>query len=214
MNLKRELVPLVAADVSFFCKALREQLTLAQVVPVPNHLALLNMLARSAGHRNFQAMRAAVSMIPAAATQAIAEPKPIAMPRDNALAKTVKRAVTHFDTAGRLMRWPTQFSVQQHALWALWVRLPGKRDLTEAEVNRYVAKYHTFGDNATLRRELVNAKMLWRTRDGSVYRKEAVQPDADAAALLKVVLAASADAPASAASTTAVKGAGARYRGR
>jgi hypothetical protein len=191
MNPSRELVPLIAADVSLFCKSLRMQLTNAEVTPLPSHLALLNMLARSAGHRNFQAMRAAAKLMPVAVAQVIPEPKLLAAPRDDALSKTARRAVTHFDTAGRLARWPTQFAVRQHALWALWVRMPAKRDMTEAEVNRYIAKYHTFEDNATLRRELINAKMLWRTRDGSVYRKEPVQPDADSAAFLKAVLDAS-----------------------
>lgn len=210
MNPSRELVPLMAADVSLFCKSLRTQLTNAEVAPLPSHLALLNMLARSAGHRNFQALCAAAKLVPVATTQIIAEPKLLPAPRDDALSKTAKRAVTHFDTAGRLARWPTQFAVRQHALWALWVRMPAKRDMTEADVNRYIAKYHTFDDNATLRRELVNAKMLWRTRDGSVYRKEPVQPDADSAAFLKVVLDASTKEPVG----TAVSARGARSPSR
>jgi hypothetical protein len=208
MNPSRKLVPLNAADVSSFCKLLREQLTLAEVTPLPTHLALLNMLARSAGQRNYQAMRAAAVSLPVAPPLRVAEPQPIALPRDDTLSKTVKRAITHFDTAGRLMRFPTQFAVRQHALWAMWVRLPAKRDMTEADVNGYIARYHTFDDNATLRRELVNAKMLWRTRDGRIYRKEPVQPDADAAAFLKAVLAASTTVPANAVSATAARSPG------
>jgi hypothetical protein len=68
--------------------------------------------------------------------------------------------------------------VQQRAIWALWVRLPAKRDLTETEVNRYLLAYHAFGDPATLRRELVNARLLWRTPDCRTYRKELRRPDA------------------------------------
>jgi hypothetical protein len=193
MNPSRELVPLVAADISSFCKTLRQQLAEADVAPVPSHLALLNMLARSAGYRNYQALRAAPLTAPVASTAEGTVQKAIAfaviaMPRDESLSRTAKRAVTHFDTAGRLMRWPTQFSVQQQALWALWVRLPAKRDMSEADVNRYLTRYNTFGDFATLRRELVNAKFLWRTIDGRTYRKEARQPNTESAAFLKTLL--------------------------
>ncbi len=193
MNPSREIVPLVAADISSFCKTLRQQLTTADVAPVPSHLVLLNMLARSAGHRNYQALRAAPLTAPVALETEVTVQKTIAfaaiaIPRDESLSRAVKRAVTHFDTAGRLMRWPTQFAVQQQALWALWVRLPAKRDMNEAEVNRYLSRYNTFGDFAILRRELVNAKFLWRTIDGRTYRKEARQADIESAAFLKTLL--------------------------
>lgn len=183
MNPNRELVPFSTADMSAFCKSLRMQLAEAEVSPLPSHVALLNMLARSAGHRNYQALRAAPAP---AAPPTVAAITPLEMPRDPALSRIAARAITHFDSAGRLTRWPTQYAVQQQALWALWVRLPAKRDLNEATVNEYLARYNTLGDFATLRRELVNAKFLWRTTDGRTYRKEMRQPDMDSAAFLKV----------------------------
>lgn len=191
MNASRDLVPFSSADISTFCKTLRAQLLANGAEQAPSHLALLNMIAKSAGHKNYQALRAAAAAPRTVALQpAAAEPAPIPLPTDPNLSATVKRAITHFDTAGRLIRFPTQLGVRLVALWGLWVRLPVKRDMTEAEVNGYIAKFHTFADNATLRRELVNARLLWRTKDGSVYRRMAVQPEGDAAALLKVVLAA------------------------
>jgi hypothetical protein len=202
MNPSRELVPFSVTDISTFSKLLREQLARAEVAPLPSHLALLNMLARSAGYRNFQTLRAAPVSPPIAApiqsdTSVTVTFRAIAMPRDQTLSRHVKRAITHFDTAGRLTRWPTQFAVQQQALWALWVRLPAKRALSEADVNRYLARYNAFGDFATLRRELVNAKLLWRTKDGRCYRKETAQPNEDTIAFLKTLLAAAVDvAPA------------------
>jgi hypothetical protein len=182
----REIVPLFIADTSTFCKSLRQHLSQSGTDAVPSHLSLLNLLAKSAGYRNYQALRAVGPAIPAmppalpvAAPAPAPVPKAIAIPRGSALPRTTRRALTHFDTAGRLMRWPTQFSVQQCALWALWVRLPAKRDLTEPEVNQYLSGYNAFDDPVTLRRELVNARLLWRTQDCSVYRKEMRRPPAE-----------------------------------
>lgn len=162
----RNRVPLHADDISQFCKNLRAQL--AHIEGTPSHLTLLNLLARSAGHRNFQAMRAAAI---SAAAPLEDVPVPIALPRGSTLPRSVQRALTHFDTAGRLLRWPTQRAVQKLVMWALWQRLPASRDLSEAEVNRYLAAFNAFDDPVTLRRELVNDKLLWRTQDGRTYRR-------------------------------------------
>ncbi len=185
MNATREIVPLHAADISAFCKNLRQQLAVAEVANPPSHLRLLNMLAKSAGYRNFQELRATP---PQAAVEPVVVVRAIVAPRGGELSRTVKRTLSNFDTAGRLMRWPTQFAVQQLAIWGLWLRLPGKRDLSEADVNRYLSEYHTFGDAATLRRELVNAKMLWRTTDCSVYRKLMHRPEGDAQDFVRELL--------------------------
>lgn len=188
MNPSRELVPLHIADVSLFSKTLRRLLAESGAGALPGHVVFLNLLAKSAGHRNYQALRAAPA--PAAPAVEAAPPKsvPFEVPRGSALPRITLRALGHFDTAGRLLRWPTQFAVQQRALWALWVRLPARRDLTEAEVNGYLTSFHAFGDPATLRRELVNARLLWRTPDCRVYRKEGRRPDAEARAFLDTLL--------------------------
>lgn len=181
MKTARDTFPLFIADISTFCKTFRQHLAQSGADTVPSHLSLLNLLAKSAGYRNYQALRAApptqASM--AAETAPAVAPKPISIPRGSPLPRATRRALTHFDTAGRLMRWPKQFAVQQCALWGLWVRLPAKRDLTEPEVNRYLSGYHVFGDPATLRRELVNARLLWRTQDCRTYRKETRRPAAE-----------------------------------
>ncbi len=192
MNQNQQLVALSVSDISAFCKQLRGQLDAAKTTPLPSHLSLLNMVARSAGHRNFQALRSdakiSISNKALPAAQTLPAAKALAMPNDAALSRTFKRAVTHFDTAGHLMRWPSQFAVQQQALWALWVRFPAKREMTETQVNETLNGYHHFGDPATLRRELVEAKFLSRTLDCRSYRKEARQPDAESVAFLKLVV--------------------------
>ena len=182
MHPQQTVVPLTVADISLFCKNLRQHLIDKQASAPPGHLALLNLLAKSAGHRNYQALRAQAAL--GATTPA---PQPIELPRDTALPKVVLRALGQFDTHGRLVRFPTLLSVRLIALWGLWCRLPASRNLTEAQVNQTIAQFHTFDDNATLRRELVNAKLLWRTRDGSQYRKVAQRPSPEASDFLRAL---------------------------
>ena len=183
MNSSPTPVALRVADVSAFCKSLRQQLVAKTGAELPSHLAMLNLIAKSAGYRNFQSLRADATAVTPHQT-----PEPITLPRDANLTKAVLRALGHFDTHGRMMRFPLQLSIRQIALLALWCRLPAKRDLTEAEVNAYIAQFHTFADNATLRRELVNMKLLWRTKDGRVYRKLAAQTSADGQSFIKALM--------------------------
>ena len=51
----KDTLPLPVPDLSAFARSLRKELTAAP--EVPSHLALMNMLARSAGFRNFQHLR-------------------------------------------------------------------------------------------------------------------------------------------------------------
>lgn len=176
MNPSREIVPLHTADVSLFCKNLRQQLETSGLSP-PGHLTLLNMVARSAGFRNYQTLKARPATVEVAPV--IEEPiaEAISLPRGSTVPLPIRRLLSCFDTQGRLMRWPNKFAAQQIAIWAIWSRIPAHRELSEKQINDYIAAYHTFGDVATLRRELVNAKLLWRTVDCRVYRKETRRPN-------------------------------------
>lgn len=73
----RKLVPLHCDDLSQFAKTLRAQLDEhLQKTPgaAPSHVQLLNMLARSAGHRSMQALRAQAVLKPPAAPPAPCAP--------------------------------------------------------------------------------------------------------------------------------------------
>lgn len=169
----REAQALVVDDLCAFAKSLRTQLLAAG--ETPSHLSLLNMLARAAGHRNLQALKAR----PPAAAPA---PAPITEP---GLSENTQRALRQFDTEGRLQRLPTRFTIQRLAMWGLWMHFDAKRPYTEAEVNAILNARHNFGDHCSLRRELVNMKLLARTADGAVYTKLAARPDEDAAGLVR-----------------------------
>lgn len=185
----RENVPLFAADVSTFCKTLRGQLESAGHA-APGHLALLNMLARSAGFRNFQALKASPAPQPVTAVPPDAAPVAIVLPRDANATPALRKLLACFDTDGRLTRMPLKFAAQQLALWAMWVRFPAQREMNERDVNEILNRFHTFGDPATLRRELVTAGMLWRTQDCSRYHKEPAKPSPEAKQFLEILFAA------------------------
>lgn len=88
------------------------------------------------------------------------------------MSATVRKALRQFDDVNRLIRLPNKLSVQQMTMWALWTKFEDNRKYTEKEVNSIANAFHTFGDQATLRRELINMKLLRRNSDCSEYWKE------------------------------------------
>jgi len=190
----RDAIPCAVQDLSAFAKTLRSQLQahVESAAEAPSHLTLMNMLARAAGHRNLQALKASHAAQPGnshgqATLPARQRAQPAHGPRLPGLSETADRALRQFDEQGRLARWPTKYSVQRHAMWGLWMHFDAKRPYTEREVNEILKSRHSFGDHCTLRRELVNMRLLERTADGACYHKVAARPDADVAALLKAL---------------------------
>jgi hypothetical protein len=164
---------LVVLDLSSFARNLKSALAERQPTSteLPGHVELQNMIARAAGYRNLQALKAAPPEPP---------PPRTALP----LSDNARRALMQFDADGRLVRWPAKFAVQRLAMWVLWTRFDGKRIYTEREVNAILKAANTFDDHVTLRRELVNHQLLARKSDCSEYRKLAVRPDDEIRALL------------------------------
>ena len=170
--MSRTTIALQTQDVSSFAKALRAQLSSHD--GVPGHVELLNMLARSAGHRNFQTLRAG-PQAPAA------PPEPAIDPVDH---KAVERTLRCFGPDGRLQRWPAKRSDQILALWGLWSRIPPREAFTEQQISRLLTVLHDFGDHALLRRDMWGAGLLFRTDDCRVYRRIEQPPGPTAAALI------------------------------
>lgn len=186
----RELLPLQTADLSSFAKSLAHQLALAP--HPPGHQSLLNMLARAAGHRNLQSLRAhrplarSVTALASVGSPVIA---PVVVPAVTSATLTLtpaaRKALTQFDQRGVLQRWPHKHSVQRLALWVLWTHFEARRLYTERQVNALLNAWHAYGDPATLRRELVGMKLLARKSDCSEYRKLAARPDDEVRALIQ-----------------------------
>jgi hypothetical protein len=146
---------------------------------MPGHLALMNMLARAAGYRNFQHFRSQ--------QKARAQLDQPAVVPDVALPDYVhvKRLMRYFDDQGRFTRWPSKFSDRLPCLWVLWSRLTPRRVSTEAEINRALQAQHLFGDHALLRRELCDAGLMTRSTDGREYRRVEQVPPATPLALIR-----------------------------
>lgn len=85
---------------------------------------------------------------------------------------TVRRFL---DRAGRMDRWPAKRKDQVVLLRYLATRFEPDQQYSEREVNAVLNEWHTFGDPATLRRDMYNEGLLGRTSDGARYwRTDAV----------------------------------------
>jgi hypothetical protein len=169
--MKRPAHPLLLPDVAAFSRALREALVQRHSTrpAPPGHVELLNLVARAAGHRNFQALKVAAPAVTPAPEQTASRAK-AADPAPQALSD--------------MRRWPVKFSVQALCMWALWTHFQAKRPYTEREVNAVLKGLNAFNDHVTLRRELINHRLLARKSDCSEYWKLPARPEADARAFL------------------------------
>lgn len=186
----------------------------AEGLAPPGHVELLNLIARALGHRNLQSLQAeaaaawpgrpaaaAVDVTPAAPVAVDVAPAPPSPARQSALPEpplaaedrppplpltdNARKALMQFDSRGRLLRWPTKYSVQKLAMWVLWTLFDSRRSYTEREVNEVLKAANAFGDHVTLRRELINHRLMSRKSDCTDYRKLPAEPDAEARALLQ-----------------------------
>lgn len=173
----REAIPFATPDLSAFARSLAHLLAERAETKPPSHVEWLNLIARAAGHRNLQALRA--SMEPPEAPLAAEDRSPPLPLSDNA-----RKALRQFDSRGRLLRWPTKFSVQRLAMWVLWTKFDSRRVYSEKEVNAVLKEANAFGDHVTLRRELIDHHLMERKSDCSEYRRLPARPDAEARALL------------------------------
>ena len=192
-------MPFVVADISALAKSLRA--AFEGVDAAPSQVQMLNWLAKAAGHQNYQSLRAQANFAPPVQTPPAAvhhttvpaatantAAKEAATPENNvALTTHAAKALTQFDSAGKLTRWPHKFAVQRVAMWGLWIRFDSKRKYSEKEVNGVLNAWHLFGDHATLRRELINMQLLARKPDCSVYWKGAQKPSGDVQAFLRAL---------------------------
>ena len=170
----RTLLPFAVDDISALARSLRDQLA-ARTGP-PGHVEMLNMLARAAGHRNFQHFRAQGASGPAPSA-----PDPGPEP-DLAL---VARTARHFDGEGRLASWPARTSLQSLALWALWAQVEPERSFTEVGFNQRLNALSLIGDPALLRRSMVTLGLVSRTEDCRDYRRVERAPPPEALALIR-----------------------------
>jgi hypothetical protein len=161
-------------DISALAHSLHQGL--AALDRPPGHVELLNLLARGAGYRNFQHLRADAQ---ARGRLSAAAPEPPA-PADHA---RCEKALRLFDPQGRLARWPKKRNQQILCLWLLWSRLPSGETFPERRMNELLNAEHLFGDHALLRREMVEFGLFRRTPDGREYSRIEREPPPEMAKL-------------------------------
>lgn len=144
----RDAISLQIDSLSQFSKGLR-----AQMMPQPKQSEMLTMIARAAGYRNYQHLRAQNP------------------PQTIVDIKQVDRALRAFDGQGRLARWPGKTQIQALALWGVWAGLPARIEMTEREISLRIDTLSTLRDAAQIRRSLVENALLSRNKDGSCYRR-------------------------------------------
>lgn len=175
--MSRNAIPYAMGDISALAKSLQTQLEAGD--GKPGHLALLNMLARGAGYRNFQHLRAN-----AEAEGRLTAPTPAPAPLD---AAKVEKTARYFDADGILESWPARDGHREICLWVLWSLIEPRRTFSEKEINAVLNAHHRFKDHALLRREMVDRAMLARTRDGRTYKRIEAKPPAEACALIRAL---------------------------
>lgn len=85
--------------------------------------------------------------------------------------------IKHFlDAQGRLKLFPAKRKMKILCLFYLAQKFDPQKQYTEREVNDLLLDWHTFGDPATLRRELYDYRFLDRSADGRIYALAPVQP--------------------------------------
>ena len=174
--MSKTLLPLHVGDISAFARSLGSQL--ADCGRTPGHVELLNMLARSSGHKNFQHLRASALQAVQTAPPPPAVPEPVDQAR-------LKRLARLFDREGLLLRWPGKRGMEASCLWVIWSRIPARQSFSETQLNDLLNTLHSFGDHALIRRGLIDCGLMTRTPDGREYRRVELKPTAEALALLE-----------------------------
>lgn len=80
------------------------------------------------------------------------------------------------DNNGRLTAFPSKRKMKLYSLIYLSQKIDPNKTYTEKEINAVLNEWHTFGDPATLRRELYTHRFLDRNKNGTEYFMEEHQP--------------------------------------
>lgn len=75
----------------------------------------------------------------------------------------------YIDADGRVTQMPSKRKKKIYVLSYLADRIPEGQEFTEKEFSELLNCLHTFGDAATLRREMYNHFLINRNQNGSLY---------------------------------------------
>ncbi|WP_372870233.1 DUF2087 domain-containing protein [Shewanella sp.] len=160
----RQVIPFSSPDISALAKSVRKQLQSCD--SFPSHLDMLNILAKTAGYRNYQHLRDAAST-DNSGTEINIERLDLMIPT---------RLKPFMSQEYILNSWPVKRAIQELSLWFFWCRFRYQQHYSESEVNEVIKCFLGFADFALIRRELCNHKLLKRTDDGRHYWRAAAKP--------------------------------------
>ena len=92
------------------------------------------------------------------------------------ISEIIAELASFLDENMRLTAYPAKRKKKIAALIYLASKFEPGRVYSEKEVGELLGQWHTFGDPATLRRELYNLRFLDRDAYGREYRLEDTQP--------------------------------------
>ena len=75
----------------------------------------------------------------------------------------------YIDADGRVTQMPSKRKKKIYVLSYLADRIPEEQEFTEKEFSELLNRLHTFGDAATLRREMYDYFLINRDQNGSLY---------------------------------------------
>ena len=91
----------------------------------------------------------------------------------------IKEIAAFLDSEGRLTKMPTKKRKKMIALSYIADRLPENGVYSEKQFVEMLSELHTFGDPASLRRELYDNFLINRTPSGSEYSVNPERPTAE-----------------------------------
>lgn len=160
----RQAIPLHIEDLPAFARRLAREMP-----DTASHQSWLNSLARAAGFRNWQHLRAAFG-----------DRDPAPAPNMDRL----RKAQRHFDAQGFYTHLPSKVALQLLCLWPIWARLPAGEVLDERALSARIDALTRFRDAAHVRRGMIEAGLMRRNLDGSRYERVEQAPPPEARLLI------------------------------
>lgn len=156
----KENISINIPDVSGFAKAIKKEID--QKSGNLSHVEILNIIARTSGHKNFQQLR----------QNSITPQENIDFNEDIEKAqKNLNKLKRYLNENFQVKTLPSKLSQQELIIYYIWEFIDENKVFSEIELNKYLNRFHTFGDSALLRRYMFEYGLLSRSKDCLDYKK-------------------------------------------
>ncbi|MBT3233430.1 MAG: DUF2087 domain-containing protein [Calditrichaeota bacterium] len=83
----------------------------------------------------------------------------------------IPKAIRGFFDGDKIKQWPGKLAKKTLCLEYLAEKIEAGKEFSDTEIKEAINEWITFGDPVTVRRELIEAKVLDRSPDGRTYWK-------------------------------------------